>query len=265
MYAQGQTTTPQPLSIPLRTGEAMTLLPDGLVIGVQRHSLDDLTAATMVADPFLPPVPGATVPPAISLRMRDGAVIIIGPSQPYDTWRMLEAIYIRRPDLRTPLPPPPPVSQSFGVSTTQWASRPDNQNLLAGLSHLSIFLLPFIFPLIIWLALKDSAPYASRQAKQAFWWHVMYAVTGLVIFVAIQLLFVLGFAASIFGFAASASSSDPQAGLPLVGFIGSFLISVLAFVFFFAVAIYFVVFGILGAVRAFKGEEFHYPFLGRLS
>ena len=119
MYAQGQTTTPQPLSIPLRTGEAMTLLPDGRVIGVRRHSLDDLTAATMVADPFLPPVPGATVPPAISLRMRDGAVIIIGPSQPYDTWRMLEAIYIRRPDLRTPLPPPPPVY-------SRSASRPHN-------------------------------------------------------------------------------------------------------------------------------------------
>ena len=265
MYAQGQTTTPQPLSILLRTGEAMTLLPDGLVIGVRRYSLDDLMAATMVADPFLPPVPRATVPPAISLRMRDSNTIVAGPSQPFDTWRMLEAIYMRRPDLRTPLPPSPPAPQSFGVSTTQWASRPDNQNLLAGLSHLSIFLLPFIFPLIIWLALKDSAPYASRQAKQAFWWHVIYAVTGLVIVVAIQILFVLGFAASMFGFASSASSSDPQVGLPLVGFFGSFLISVLAFLFFFAVAIYFVVYGILGAVRAFRGELFHYPFLGRLS
>jgi uncharacterized Tic20 family protein len=262
MYAQGQATTPQPLSILLRTGEAMSLQPDALVIGVRRYGLDDLIAATMVADPFLPPVTGASVPPALSLRMRDGKTLIAGPSQPYDTWRMLEAIYLRRPDLRTPLPPAP---QTFGASTTQWASQPDNQNLLAGLSHLSIFLLPFIFPLIIWLALKDSAPYASRQAKQALWWHVIYALTGLVIVVAIQIFFVLGFAASIFGFAASASSSDPQAGLPLVGFLGSFLISVLAFVFFFAVAIYFVVYGILGAVHAFKGEEFHYPFLGRLS
>jgi hypothetical protein len=46
-----------------------------------------------------------------------------------------------------------------------------------------------------------------------------------------------------------------------VGFFGSFLISALAFVFFFAVAICFVVYGILGAVHAFRGEEFHYPSL----
>src|SRR5262249_10155559 len=143
MYTQGQPTTPQPLSILLRSGEAMSLLPDGLVIGARRYSLDDLMEATMVADPFLPPVPGATTPPAISLRLRDGNTVIAGPSQPYDTWRMLEAIYTRRPDLRTPLPPPPPAPQSFGATSSQWASRPDNQNLLAGLSHLSIFLLPF--------------------------------------------------------------------------------------------------------------------------
>jgi uncharacterized Tic20 family protein len=262
MYSQP--TTPQPLSILLRTGEAMSLLPDGLVIGARRYSLDDLMAATMVADPFLPPVPGATVPPAISLRLRDGNTLIAGPSQPYDTWRMLEAIYARRPDLRTPLPPPPPAPQTFGASTSQWASRQDNQNLLAGLSHLSIFLLPFIFPLIIWLALKDSAPYASRQAKQAFWWHVIYAVTAVILVIAIQMIFVLGFAASALG-AASAGSSGPEAGLPVVGFLGSFLLSLLFFVVVFAVAIYFVVYGIIGAVRAFRGEEFHYPFLGRLS
>jgi uncharacterized Tic20 family protein len=33
----------------------------------------------------------------------------------------------------------------------------------------------------------------------------------------------------------------------------------------FAVALYFVVYAILGAVRAFRVEEFRYPFLGRLS
>jgi uncharacterized Tic20 family protein len=264
MYTQGQPTTPEPLSIPLRTGEVMSLLPDGLAIGARRYSLDDLAAATMVADPFLPPVHGATVPPAISLRLRDGNTLIAGPSQPYDTWRMLEAIYLRRPDLRTPLSPPP-APQSFGASTTQWASRQDNQNLLAGLSHLSVFLLPFIFPLIIWLALKDSAPYASRQAKQAFWWHIIYAVTALILVIGIQIIFFAGFAASVFGMAATTGSSGPQAGLPIVGFFGSFLISLLAFIFFFAVAIYFVVYAIIGAVRAFRGEEFHYPFLGRLA
>jgi uncharacterized Tic20 family protein len=264
MYTQSQPTTPQPLSILLRTGETMSLLPDGLVIGARRYSLDDLVAATMVADPFLPPVPGATVPPAISLRLRDGNTLIAGPSQPYDTWRMLEAIYARRPDLRAPLPPPP-APQTFGASTTQWASRQDNQNLLAGLSHLSIFLLPFIFPLIIWLALKDSAPYASRQAKQAFWWHVIYAVAAVILVIAIQIIFVLGFAASALGAAASSGSSGPEAGLPFVGFLGSFLLSLLFFAAVFAVAIYFVVYGVIGAVRAFRGEEFHYPFLGRLS
>src|SRR5262245_20722089 len=226
MYAQGQTTTPQPLSILLRTGEAMTLLPDGLVIGVRRYGIDDLMAATMVADPFLPPVPGATVPPAISLRMRDSNIVVAGPSQPYDTWRMLEAIYARRPDLRTPLPPSPPAPQSFGASTTQWASRPDNQNLLAGLSHLSIFLLPFIFPLIIWLALKDSAPYASRQAKQSFWWHVIYAVAAFALVIGVQLIFVAGFAASALGATASAGDS----GLPFVGIFASFLLSAIFFI-----------------------------------
>jgi uncharacterized Tic20 family protein len=265
MYTQGQPTTPQPLSILLRSGEAMSLLPDGLIIGVRRYSLDDLIEATMVADPFLPSVSGATVPPAISLRLRDANTVIAGPSQPYDTWRMLEAIYTRRPDLRRPLPPPPPAPQSFGASSAQWASRPDNQNLLAGLAHLSIFLLPFIFPLIIWLALKDSAPYASRQAKQAFWWHVIYAVVALVLVVGVQLIFVVGFAASALGAAASSDSSGPQSGLPLVGVFGSFLLSFLFFAAVFAVAIYFVVYAILGAVRAFRGEEFRYPFLGRLS
>jgi hypothetical protein len=130
----------------LRTGEVMSLSPEGMMIGARRHDLATLRAAALITAPTPTPAPGAAPAPAIWLQLQDGSDLTLIPTQPYDAWRMLEAIYVLRPDLRRPLPPAP---TSWGASASSWAMQPDNQHLLAGISHLSIFFLPFILPLVL--------------------------------------------------------------------------------------------------------------------
>ena len=48
----------------------------------------------------------------------------------------------------------------------------DNQTVMAGLAHLSIFFGALIVPLILWLVNRGKAPYAAQQSKQAFFFHL---------------------------------------------------------------------------------------------
>ena len=130
--------------------------------------------------------------------------------------------------------------------------------MLAGISHLSIFFGALIVPLIIWLTTRGSSPYASKQAKQAFFFHVGYTV----IEVILSLVAYGFFFAFVFSTAAT-TSPDSGAAPPVfvgVGFIVFLILSLVIS----AVAIAAIVFGVYGAVQAFNGRPFHYPFLARI-
>jgi uncharacterized Tic20 family protein len=114
-------------------------------------------------------------------------------------------------------------------------------------------------PLIIWLATRTSAPYASRQAKQAFFWQlIFFALIIIAYFVFIAVFFVGFFSGATFPAGPDGSSSpNPFSFAPFGAllvfyavFLGGYLINA--------------IFSIIGAVQAFQGKPFHYPLLGWL-
>lgn len=98
---------------------------------------------------------------------------------------------------------------------------PGEQNVWAILSHLSIFVLGLIGPLVIYLIYKDSAPYVRHHAAEALNFHLTLLIAFIV---SIVLIFVI-------------------IGIPLV----------------IALAVYGPVMGIIAAVKASQGQAYRYP------
>jgi uncharacterized Tic20 family protein len=229
------------LSIPLRGGGSLDLWSDRVVAAGRIYPLAELTGAALVADPASPP--GQAPLPAVALRGRDGVWVTCVPADPPDAHRALEAIYAYRPDLRV-VPGP---SALYAAPSAVAGS----ETVLAGIAHLSIFFAPLLVPLIIWLAGQQSAPYASRQAKQAFVFHIGLAVIAFLLVVAI-------IAVSVATAAGAAIAGNNRA------------IGLAAILFFLGGAALFVIglvgigYAIYGAIEAFQGHPFSYPFLRRL-
>ena len=128
----------------------------------------------------------------------------------------------------------PPQSSSQGGP--QFGPGSD-EKVMAGLSHLSILLPQFgwVVPLIIWLISRDGrTPFAAFQGKQAFVYHLVITVAE---WLAVALGFILGFATLGLGWLAI---------VPIVG-----LLHIIA-----------AVYGIIGGIKTFNGEDFRYPIIG---
>lgn len=128
---------------------------------------------------------------------------------------------------------------------------PDGDRILAGITHLSVFFAGIIMPLIVWLAVKRSMPYASRQAKQAFFFQLILGVISLGLFVP----FYAWMFTSIFAF----TPNNPDAAS--ASFFGGFLLLWAAILIISGLRIGF---GIYAAVQGFQGKPYHYPLLGGL-
>jgi uncharacterized Tic20 family protein len=247
--------TAQPIfSIALRGGDTADVWANQVVLGGQTYPLSDLAWAGSTSDG------GA---PSVGLSLRDGRRVMVTPSDPPDAQRFLDVLYLHRPDLRVPpqgapggawSTPPPYGYSGYGYSYQSGMFSPpqSNETVLAGLAHLSVFFGMLIVPLIIWLVTRESSPYASRQGKQAFFFHVGLTAISLVVF---AIWFVFIFAS--FGLAAANSDSAGAIAAPFAGF-------VLIWGLYFVVYIGAVVLGVYGAVQAFQGKPFHYPLLGSL-
>ncbi len=253
------------LSVALRDGSSAELWADRIVLSGQAYPLIEIVAAGPTGD---------GTAPAAGLALRDGRRATVTPADPPDAQRFLEVLYLHRPDLRVPPPPPP-----YGASGGAWGAPPppppppygypgygyqagmypppqqsnSNETVLAGIAHLSIFFGALIVPLIIWLVTRESSPYASRQGKQAFFFHLGVSVVSLIV-VAIWFVFIFSFS-----FATVNTNTDPT-GIAGASFAGFFLIWGVYFVVYIAA----IVFGVIGAVQAFQGKPFHYPLLGGL-
>jgi len=125
---------------------------------------------------------------------------------------------------------------------------------LAGLSHLSVFFAPIILPLIVWLTQRGKSPYIARQGKQAFFWHLIVSGGSLVLVIVGYVIF----------FASFTSSTDFGATTSVPDFGGTFAIFFVMWGIVLVLGIVNIVFGIIGAVKAFKGEPFSYQLLGGL-
>ena len=124
----------------------------------------------------------------------------------------------------TEYPPPPPQSPQ-PPAAAQPLSESD-ERLWATLSHAGVILFGFIPPLIIWLVFRERSAFVNDQAKEALNWSILMAIASFV--GAITTIAIIGFVI-----------------LPLVG------IAVL-------------VFGIIAAMAANKGEQYRYPFNWRI-
>jgi uncharacterized Tic20 family protein len=167
------------------------------------------------------------------------------------------------------LPPNPDLGARLGGSVQGFFSDPSSEKVIAGIAHLSIFFLPIVLPLVLWLTLKDKLPYASNQSKQALWFHILAPLTFLAFFAVVALLgVVLTLAAGALGIAgvASTSGGSPLPLLPAAGIGGIFGILLLFLFWIGAVGLSIgsVALAIIGAIQAFDGKPFHYPFLGRI-
>lgn len=260
-----------PLSVALRGGGDVAIWLDHISSGEEIYPLDELTRAAVVSAPVTANVAvvGAGLAPALLLQMYDGRAPLFVPSDPLDTWRLLAAILRLRPDLDegdegqgasrpAPLPAPPSTSQGTGNGN---ASRRTVQPLdialtdraLAALAHLSVFYMPLLLPFILWLALRGGSPYAARQAKQAFFFHLLIlAIVAVVIIPAWVLLVIGGLALT----PASDSSGIHAAGAT---FSISSLVCGGALAITMSVALS--VYGVYGAAQAFMGKPFYYPLL----
>lgn len=246
------------LSVTLKNGETCEVYADRIVAGGTEYSLAELTWAGLVVDPNAPPstTPGAPPPPAVALRLRDGRGIALAPAEPPAAWQLLGAIFAARPDLRGPVPPPYGAPMyGYGYAPPPQAS--NNDNVLAGLAHLSVFFGAVIVPLIIWLVTRNSSPYASKQGKQAFFFHLFFFVLSFVVFI----VWFVGFFAFLFSTIDTTSPSSPPTPPDPTLFLGYYfaLYGVLG-----VLGLVQIIFSVIGAVKAFQGKPFHYPLLGRL-
>jgi len=280
----------------LRNGGSVTFAPPEVRVAngpgapAEPYALADLAAATLVADTTVPVAPGAPPTPAVALRLNDGRVVAFTPVDPSDCWTLLEAIYGVRPELRAPLPPrtgpagsfgavpppppgvgyappPPPPGAGYAPPPPGYASaypppplpnvQQNNEHVLAGIAHLSIFFGALVVPLIIWLTTTKSSPYASRQAKQAFLFHCAVAVVNLILVFGFLIIFF-----TVFGFGIASTASNPNNPNP-APFAGAFIFFPLFYIVIFAVSLTSIILGVYAAVQAFQGRPYHYPLLGR--
>jgi len=255
------------IGIELRSGGALSVWPDQLEVAGASYPLAEIAWAGLVNDPAAPQ--GAQALPAVAWRMANGQYASATPVDPPHAWQILEALYAQRPDLRTPLPPPAPsVAQpgGWGPPPPQYGYPPayagpgyalpksnDNQTVMAGLAHLSIFFGAPWVALVLWLVNRGKAPYAAQQSKQAFFFQVGLFVVEMAILIPGYIIVFT----SMFALTPSGNVPYPS----MAGFFGGFFIvwGVL-----FAIQIVAIVFSIIGAVKAFKGEPFHYPLMGRV-
>jgi len=122
-------------------------------------------------------------------------------------------------------PPPPPYGQpAYGVPIAAPLS-PSDERLWATLAHIGPLVIGFLAPLIIWLVFKDRSRFVDDQGKEAL--NFQIAVTIAAIVAAIATFWALGFGAVIVGVVA-------------------------------------LVYMILGAVAANRGEPYRYPVTWRI-
>jgi uncharacterized Tic20 family protein len=245
------------LVVTLRDGATCELRTDRIVVGGQEYPLTEIAWTGLVIDPTVAPAPGAPPPPAILLRLRGGRDVLLSPAEPPAAWQLLGAIYQARPDLRafaigpTPSYALPPPGYGYGYAYAAPGAPSSSDTVLAGLSHLSVFFAPVILPLIVWLAMRKSSPYASQQGKQAFFFHLVFWI--------LSLVFVFVW---IFGFPFLLLTLGPDTAPPDEA---PFFLAFFAIYGVFAVGwLIEVIFSIIGAVQAFQGKPFHYPLLGWL-
>ncbi len=272
------------LIITLRNGATCILRDGALTSGDTTVPLSQLVFATLVADVSVPVAPGMPPAPAVALQLANGASYFLTPLEQADATRLLQAIHTARPDLAQPSPAtPPPYGPGYGAGPgygpppgynpgpgyppsygapvypgyPPQSSAPDSDRGFGVLAHLSGFFLPVILPLILWLALRTSHPYASKQAKQAFVFQLCVWGLGIVL-IGVSYGYSMY---SLFSFMSSLPTNPTTApSFPIGWFIGFFVTEGIAILW----SLTNLVASVIASMQVAQGKPFHYPLLGRL-
>lgn len=233
------------LSIPLIGGAALTIWNDQLEAGGPVFLVRDLTNAGLVTMPA--GRSGQPVRPAIGIWDRRGRYAFYVPADPADAPRAVETLYQVRPDLRAQ--GIPRAVAGPGVRNVE-GTQDNNERVLAGIAHLSVLFAPLLMPLIIWMAAARGAPYASRQARQAFLFHL--SILALDALIAVVLLGTV--TGAFFSVVGSGSLGGLGVGV-LAVLVGGLIII--------ALTLAGLGYSLFAAIEAFQGRPFSYPLLRR--
>jgi hypothetical protein len=140
---------------------------------------------------------------------------------------------------------------------------PQDERIMAGLSHVSIFipLMGFVAPILIWITQKDKSDFVAFQALQALAYQlalIIFWILGMGCYMA---SFFITFAATM-GLTFTIPVFE-EAGFFFALF--SMLVTFVPFIIFGLVAfvgLAFVIYAIVGAVMVFQGRDFRYAILG---
>jgi uncharacterized Tic20 family protein len=266
------------LNIALRNGATCVLNAGALTIGETSFPLTALASAALVADMSVPVPAGMPPAPAVALRLGDGSTYFLTPIEQGDATRLLQAIHAARPDLAGAPPPPgpgyappgpgyaPPLGApgypGYFSYSPQPIGAPDGDRGLAVLAHLSGFFLPAILPLILWLTLRQSHPYASKQAKQAFVFQLCLWVVGIAVVGGSYAFFLVSFFSMINNFAVPTDPSAPPTFPPFpVGALIALIVMEGGAILW---SLTNLIASIIASMQVAQGRPFHYPLLGRL-
>lgn len=238
------------LSISLIGGATLNIWNEYLEAGGPVVFLRDLTNAGLVT---MPNGHGGQVErPAIGVWNRRGRYAFFVPADPDDATRAVEAIYAARPDLRAQGIPRGVVVRGPRDGGRNVAGIGDtNERALAAIAHISVLFFPLLLPLVLWAACAQASPYASRQARQAFLFHLCILILDAVIIV----LLVAASAGSLIG--ALTSGSLGGLGISVL----ALLVGALAVI---GLSLFGIGYSLFAAIEAMRGRPFSYPLLRRL-
>lgn len=147
-----------------------------------------------------------------------------------------------------------------------------DERLMAALAHVTI-LFPFmgiVAPVLLWATQKDQSEFLAFQALQAAVYQICLLVLGIIGFGCYFISIFLAIGGSLIGmFSApllALGSEEPESLLAVLALLLSALPTFIPFVLFgvfILVALFLVVYGLIGAVAVFQGKDFRYALIGK--
>jgi uncharacterized protein len=134
-----------------------------------------------------------------------------------------------------------------------------DERVMAGLAHISALmpLMGTLAPIIIWVTQKDKSRYVAFQALQALAYQLCMVAAW---FVGMG-CYMLSFFTTIVTIPLASSSGSEHSASPLA--ILPILIPFLVFGMIFLGGFLFILYGVIGAVMAFRGKPFRYILIGK--
>jgi uncharacterized Tic20 family protein len=178
------------LTVPMGVSEALQVFEDRVVVGNQVYPFDDWFGARLVTDPRAP----LTIRPplAVALVSHDARWTTYVPPNEQDAVQVIATV--REACKRLGFEPigidesvqvpqlagqSHPHLYSWEVEHADYVAFNPVEAVLATIVHLSLFFFPVVLPVLVWRALRHTAPTVAGQAKEAAEFQGLFYVVAL--------------------------------------------------------------------------------------